>query len=349
MYARGAADDKAGILVHLAAIGSILESGAELPVNVKVIIEGEEETGSEHLLKFLTQYRSKLDADVLVLTDTTNFDCGIPSLTVALRGMVGLDLEVRALTKAVHSGMWGGPLPDPAAALCKMLAELTDEKGRIAVPGIVEEIPAVSKEAEAELKRIPWDEKKFREQSGLIPGADILQEGPSAYGQTWSYPSLTINALQASSRKQAGNIINDVAWGRVSVRLVPGMNPERVLEKLRRHLESRIPWGLDVKFSVDACASGWKTEPKGPAFDAARVAMEKGYGRAPLMIGCGGTIPFVQPFAEALGGAPALLIGVEDPYTNAHGENESVLIDDLKKACLSQIHLFGELAERLKK
>ena len=354
MYARGSADDKAGIVVHTAAVASWLEAAGKLPVNVKVVIEGEEETGSEHLAKFVAKYREKLDADVIVLTDTSNFDCGKPALTVALRGLVGMSVEVRALKGAVHSGMWGGPVPDPAMALSKMLATLVDEEGNIAVKGVLEQCAPVTKVEEAEFRKIPFDEAEFRKQSGMVAGARILRERglPESLHpaiRLWRRPSLTVNAIQASSRANAGNIINDVAWAKVTIRVAAGMNPEKVRDLLEAHLRAQVPWGLEVTFKHEACAGSWATQPEGPAFDAARAAMKSGYGFEPLMLGCGGTIPFVQPFTDALGGAPALLIGVEDPYTNAHGENESLLVSDLKKAMLSQALLFDELAQRLKK
>lgn len=363
LYGRGTADDKAGVVIHAAAVDAFLKTVGELPVNVKIVIEGEEEIGSDHLPEFLKKYRSKLDADVLVLTDTTNFDCGVPALTVALRGLVGLEVEVRALSKTVHSGMWGGPVPDPAMALSKMLATLTDKNGHIAVPGVMDGVPAVT---DAELKdfaRIPYSEKDFREQAGMIDGVKMIspdlprsQKGSHAHEhgvhpmvQVWRLPSLTVNAIQASSRKQAGNIINDAAWAKVTIRVVNGMDPEKVSEQLQKHLREVTPWGLETTFKVEACNGAWSTMPAGVAFEAADAALKKGYGKEPLKIGCGGSIPFVKPFADALGGAPALLVGVEDPYTNAHGENESLLVSDLRKSCVGQVHLFAELAERWRK
>ena len=350
LYGRGTADDKAGILVHLAAIRAFLETAGNLPINVKVVIEGEEEIGSIHLAEFLRVHRKKLDADVLCLTDTTNFDCGIPALTVALRGLAEFQIEVRALTKAVHSGMWGGPVPDPAMALSKVLATLIDENGMIALPEITSLVPPLTDAEAAEAAHLPFDEKTFRDQAGMVPGVHLHRQGPHPLLQLWRYPSLTVNAIQASSRKSAGNIINDTAWAKVTVRLVNGMDPSIVTRAMRAHLAKVTPWGLElsVKTEGDGVA-GWATEASGVAFDAAREAMEEGYGVRPLLIGCGGTIPFVKPFAEALGGAPALLIGVEDPYTNAHGENESLLVSDFRKACRSQVLLFAKLGERMRK
>jgi acetylornithine deacetylase/succinyl-diaminopimelate desuccinylase-like protein len=351
LYGRGTADDKAGILVHAAALDSFLKTSGACPLNLKIVIEGEEEIGSGHLEGFLRKYAKRLQADVIILTDTANFDCGRPALTVALRGLIGVDVEVRALTKSVHSGMWGGPVPDPVMALSKMLATLVDGEGRIAVPGIREMVTPLTDLEVENMKKIPYAENLFREQVGLIPGARLLPEGPNPIAQLWRFPSLTITAIQASSRKQAANIINDSAWARVTIRTAPGMDPVKTSELLKAHLKRACPWGLEVDLRGEEHGGGgaWAIDPSGPAFEAATASMKKGYGEEPLLIGCGGSIPFVKPFAEALGGVPALLIGVEDPYTNAHGENESVLVSDLRKACVSQVHLFAELAERLKK
>ncbi|MCM2277474.1 MAG: M20/M25/M40 family metallo-hydrolase [Oligoflexia bacterium] len=348
LYGRGAADDKAGIVLHTAAIDSYLKTEGKLPVNVRVVIEGEEEIGSSHLPKFLEMYRSKLDADVLVLTDSGNFDIGIPALTVALRGLVEMEIEVRALNKTVHSGMWGGPVPDPTMALTKILSGLVDDQGRIAIPGVLEQVRPISAAEEAEIKRTPFNEAEFRKQAGMVESAELLREGPSPGAQVWRLPSLTVNAIQASSRKQAGNIICDVAWAKVTIRLVPDMDPMKVRQALEKFLRSRVPWGLELHLKSDAANPAWATDTSSPAFAAAEAALEKGYGKRPYKIGCGGSIPFVGPFAQALGGAPALLIGVEDPYTDAHGENESVLVSDLKKGMLGQIHLFSEMAKRWK-
>ena len=351
LYGRGTADDKAGVVIHASAVDAYLKTVGELPLNVKIVVEGEEETGSDHLPEFLKKYRSRLDADVLVLTDTTNFDCGVPALTVALRGLVGLEVEVRALTKTIHSGMWGGPVPDPAMALSKMLATLVDDQGHIAIQGVMAGVPPITAEESEEFKKIPYNEKDFREQSGMVSGAQFISpelraEGVSPLIQVWRLPSLTVNAIQASSRKSAGNIINDTAWAKVTIRIVEGMDAEQVLGLLQDHLRKNVPWGLELSFKIEACNGGWATQPQGKAFEAARAALKYGYDREPLFIGCGGSIPFVKPFADALGGAPALLVGVEDPYTNAHGENESLLVSDLQKACLAQVHLFNEIAER---
>ena len=350
LYGRGTADDKAGVVVHTSAVHSFLKTEGKVPVNVKIVIEGEEEIGSTHLEKFLKLHHSKLSADVLILTDTANYDCGKPALTIALRGLVALDVEVRSLTKSVHSGLWGGPVPDPVMALSKMLATLVDAEGRIAIPEIRSMVKPLTSDEEVRMKKIPYDEADFRKQSGMLKGSHLLKEGPNPIAQLWRFPSLTVTAIQASSRKQAANIINDAAWARVTLRLVPDMDPVKVLAFLKAHLAKVTPWGLETTLTEDGHGAGpWSIDPTGPAFEAAVSSMKEGYGVEPLMMGCGGSIPFVKPFADALGGVPALLVGVEDPYTNAHGENESLLVSDFKKACVSQILLFQELSKRIQK
>lgn len=349
LYGRGTADDKAGIIVHTAAISSYLKTLGQLPLNVKVIVEGEEEIGSPHLEKFLQKYSTLVQADVIVLTDTANHDCGIPSLTTSLRGLVGIDVELRALKKSIHSGMWGGPIPDPVMGLSKVLASLCDAEGNITVPEIKNMIPPFSEEEKKQFARIPFDEKLFREQSGMVASAEFLQKQLPPLAALWRHPSLMICAIQASSREQAGNIINDVAWARVTLRVPGTMDAHRVEEALINHIKKNVPWGLELGLTREGAVNGWATDPQSgrnkAVFDAAFRSLEKGYSRAPVYIGCGATIPFVKPFADVLKGAPALLVGVEDPYTNAHGENESLLISDLEKACLSEIYLFEELVK----
>ncbi len=346
LYGRGAADDKAGILVHAAAVDSWVRGAGELPLNVRILVEGEEETGSDHLPKFLEKYRERLSADAMVLTDTGNFDTGVPSITVALRGIVAASVEVRALRQSVHSGMWGGPVPDPAMALARMLASLVNEDGSIAIPGIHDRVRPLSPAARDSLEKLPTTEARFREQAGMLPGVQVLGGRPP-WETNWWQPSLTVNAVQASSRKDARNIINDSAWARVTVRLVPDMRPDEVGAALAAALRRAAPWGVEVKVEVDAGGAPWTTDLGSPAFPAAFRALAAGYGREPLAIGCGGSIGFVEPFEEALGGVPALLVGVEDPYCNAHSENESLSLADFEKATRSAIHLYAELAKSL--
>ena len=347
LFGRGTADDKAGILVHAAAVDAWVRGARRMPINVKIVIEGEEEIGSEHLTSFIGRYRSKLDADAMVLTDTGNVDVGVPCVTVALRGLVTVDVELRALEQSVHSGMWGGPLPDPAIGLAKVLSTLLDADGGIAVPGLRDGVRPMTKAQQEAIAALPISADDFRRQARLRPGVELLG-GRHPVELTWWAPSLAVNALQASTRKDARNIVNDAAWARVGVRIVPDQDPIRVRDALLEALRRAVPWGLELTTHVVAAGAPWITDVAHPAFGAAFKALEKGFGRPALAIGCGGSIGFVEPFSKALGGVPALLIGVEDPATNAHSENESLHLGDFQRAIRSAIHLYAELAAVLR-
>ncbi len=347
LFARGAADDKAGVVVHSSAVDAWLKGAGALPLNVKVIIEGEEETGSEHLTAFLQKHRALVQADCIVLTDTGNFETSLPSITTALRGLVTVDVEVKALKQSLHSGMWGGPVPDPVMGLCRMLATLTNPDGSIAIPGILEKVKPLTAEERQWITELPGDRAHFRAQAGLLPSVELLGGDRHPWETNWRQPSLTVNAIQASSRADARNIICESAWARVGIRVVPNLDPADVQKKLVDALKKATPWGLEAHIHPDQSVNWWYTDPSGPAFQAAFRALEKGYGKKAVAIGCGGSIGFVEPFSKELGGVPALLIGVEDPYTNAHSENESLHLGDFDKAIASAIHLYDELARAI--
>jgi acetylornithine deacetylase/succinyl-diaminopimelate desuccinylase-like protein len=343
LYGRGAVDDKAGILLHLAALRAWLESRGELPVNVKVLVEGEEEIGSGHLAAFLRAHRVLLEADVLVLSDTANLATGLPSITTSLRGLVGVDVTVRALDHPLHSGMWGGPLPDAATALSRLLARLVDDRGVIEIPGFYDDVPELEAGERESLAALPFDEGSFRHEAGFSGAFLSGEPDRSVYERLWTRPALAVIGLEGMPLAGAANQLMAQARARVSLRLAPGQDPERARDLLVAFLRREPPFGIDLEIEADVAVPGWRTRAEGPAFEAARRALRAGFGCEPVTIGCGGSIPFVGPFAQVLGGAPALLLGLEDPICNAHGENESLHLGDFRKAAISAAHLLGEL------
>jgi acetylornithine deacetylase/succinyl-diaminopimelate desuccinylase-like protein len=233
-------------------------------------------------------------------------------------------------------------------ALAKMLATLVDDEGRIAIPGIYDRVRELTKAQRDAIAALPVSADAFRKMARLRLGVKLLG-GRHPLEVNWWEPALGVNAIQASTRKDARNIINDAAWARIGIRLVPDMDPAWVRDALVAALRRAAPWGVEVKTHVEMAGAPWITDVSHPAFAAAFRSLEQGYGRPALAIGCGGSIGFVEPFAKALGGVPALLIGVEDPASNAHSENESLHLGDFQRAIRSAIHLYAELAAALRK
>ena len=345
MFGRGAADDKAGVMVHVAAVDAWLQARATLPVNVKVIIEGEEETGSEHLAAFLERYIDVLRSDVMVLTDSVNWKVGVPSLTYLLRGLVDCEVELRGLDHALHSGMYGGPVPDPLTGLVKLLAAMTDEHGAVAIPGFADDVRTPTPEERERVAALDFDPDEFRQEAGLLDGVEFGGD-PDAHilERLWMRPNATIIGLDAPAVATSSNTLVPSAKARISIRLAPGQDPVRARDILCRWLEEQTPWGLHCTVTPGAVGSPFLADPTGPAFEAATRALEAAYGHPVVFAGVGGTIPFIEPFAEAFGGAAALLTGVEDPDTRAHGIDESLHLADWQRACLAEAYLFAELA-----
>jgi acetylornithine deacetylase/succinyl-diaminopimelate desuccinylase-like protein len=345
LYGRGTADDKAGVMAHVAAVASFLKSSGELPCNVKFIIEGEEEIGSENLGRFLEKYQGMMAADFIVLSDTANFDTGIPALTYQLRGICQVDVEVQSLDQPKHSGMFGGPVPDPVQVLCRLIADLTGKSGELDVPGLYKKVARPGAKQLARIRKLPFNEAKFKREAGMMKGMTLAGEkGFSVYEKLWTRPSLTVIALEARAIQGSSNQIIDAARARLSLRTVPNMDAKEAGRLLVKKLTTKPPYGAKVTAKVNGGTPWWTTDPEGPAFEAARRALKAGFKKETAMIGAGGSIGFVGPFATLLGGAPCLLMGVEDPACNAHSENESLHLGDWVKCMRSAIHLYDELS-----
>ena len=348
LFGRGAADDKGASVAQLAAIASWLKTAGKLPVNVKMLVEGEEEVGSKNLVKFFSENRSRIQADIIVVCDTENIRVGLPSITYSLRGIVTLLVEVKSALIPVHSGMAGGAFADSALALTKVLSKLCWEDGPIPIQGFNDSVKPLTDSERKVIESLPVDSDALRKSLGVPDHVKFaLQKGKSIYEQTWRHPAVTVIAIEASNIKGASNQVLPTASALVSCRIVPDQDPKHVEELLRKALSADAPWGVEVKVTAHGSSvDWWMTDPKGPAFEAAIAALEKGFKAKPVGIGCGGTIGFVRPLVELLGGAPALLLGIEDPDSNAHAPNESLHEGDWIKLIKSMAHLFGEIASR---
>jgi cysteinylglycine-S-conjugate dipeptidase len=345
LYGRGSADDKAGAVAHAAAVRAWLDAGQELPCNVTVFIEGEEEIGSPRLDAFLARYVDELAADVLLLADAGNWTVGVPGLTCSLRGLAGGTLRLRALDGPVHSGMAGGVVPDPALALARLLGSLVDEHGDVAVDGFWDDVAPPTDAERARLAQLGSDPARVLATYGARPGVEPVGDpAVPVFERLWLRPALAVLAVDTHPLAGSSNQIVADAAARISVRLAPSQDPQRALDALQSHLAARVPWGLEWSFEPDLGAPGWACEPTGWAFDAAARALRTGFGRAPVVMGVGGSIPFVKPFADAFGGIPALLLGPADPESHIHGEDESLHLDDWLHLILSEVALLAELA-----
>jgi acetylornithine deacetylase/succinyl-diaminopimelate desuccinylase-like protein len=346
LYGRGSADDKAGAVAHAAVVGAWLATAGELPCNVKVLVEGEEEIGSPHLADFLTAHAGELAADVLVLADAGNWAVGTPAITYALRGLAGLDVTVRALQGPVHSGLAGGVAPDPVLALARALASLVDEHGELAVPGLADDVRPLTADERRRLAALDYDDVRFRADFGVIDGAALVGDPDRSLAERlWFRPAVTVTGFDSHPIAGSSNQVVARASARLSVRLAPGQDPARVTAVLADHLRAHVPWDLTVTVAATEAAPAWVCEPDGWAFGAAQRALTAGFGTAPVLMGMGASIPFVGPFAEAFGGIPALLVGPGDPTSRIHGEDESVHLPDWHRLIASEIHLLAELAE----
>lgn len=330
LYGRGAADDKAGVVAHLAALRIF---GDDLPVGVTLFIEGEEEVGSETLPALLAAHRDRLAADVIVIADSSNWDIGEPALTTSLRGLVRADVEVRTLTHAVHSGMWGGLVPDALMALSRLIATLHDDVGDVAVAGL-HSGPAAD---------VVYPEERLRAESGATPGVEWIGSG-SVVERLWTKPSLSITGLDAPQVAGASNTLVPTARAKVSMRIAPGDTTANAVDCLRRHLETHAPWGAEVTCTIVDTGEPTAIDASGPAYDAARRAFTEAWdGTEPVDMGVGGSIPFIAEFLEAFPRASVLVTGVEDPDTRAHGANEGLHLAEFERVVLAEALLLQHL------
>ena len=322
LYGRGTADDKAGIATHLAAIRAF---GDELPVGVTVFVEGEEESGSPSLTALLAAHHDLLTADVIIIADSDNWAVHIPALTVSLRGLADCVVEVSTLDHGLHSGLWGGVVPDALSALVRLLATLHDDQGNVAVEGLYEAAAA----------DVEFSDERVRADSGLLDGVQQIGSGPVVQ-RMWARPAITVIGIDTTPIAKASNTLVPSARAKVSMRVAPGGDAREHLAALTRHLQAHAPWGARVTVTPGDIGQPYAIDATGPVYEAARQAFRTAWGREPIDMGMGGSIPFIAEFAAAFPDAEILVTGVEDPGTQAHSINESLDLGVLERAAISE-------------
>ncbi len=330
MFGRGASDDKSGVIMHLGAVSAF---AGNPPVGIRVFIEGEEESGSVNLTRFLDQYADELRADVIVIADAGNWRVGQPGLTTRLRGLAGCLVEVRTAHNAVHSGQFGGVFPDALTVISRLLATLHDEDGSVAVKGLVT----------SDVDPLDLTIEEIRQQMAAVPGLEELGTGEIT-SRLWTKPAIAVLAIDAPPVAEAINQLVPVARAKVSMRLAPGQDPSVAMTALRDHLIEHTPWGAEITVVPVDLGAPFQQEIEGAAAEAWIEAMTEVWGAKPVLMGAGGSIPFTADFAERYPDAAILLTGAGDPTSAIHAPNESQDLGDLEKSILAEAIAFRLLA-----
>jgi acetylornithine deacetylase/succinyl-diaminopimelate desuccinylase-like protein len=330
MYGRGTSDDKCGIVMHAAAVRAW---GARPPIGVKVLVEGEEEAGTEHLPFLIRENADLVRADVAVIADSGNWRRGVPTLTTTLRGVVDCRVEVRVLEKAVHSGSYGGAIPDALTSLCRLLATLHDERGNVAIGGL----------ASGPWTGVEYDPEAFRTEAGVLDGVGWIGDGSLAE-RLWTKPAVSVLGVDAPRVREASNQLVPVATAKVSLRIPPGQDAGTAMEALISHLETHAPWGVRVRVERGTAGEPFAVRADGPVYTAARGAMAEAWGAETVDMGAGGSIPLVPLLAETFPGIAVLMLGPSDELASAHSVNESLALEELERGAVAEALMFERLA-----
>ncbi|WP_270238495.1 dipeptidase [Rothia kristinae] len=335
LYGRGAADDKAGVMVHLASVRHLIDTlGDDLRLGITLFIEGEEEAGSPSFENFLAQYRDKLAAQTIVVADSANWRAGVPALTSSLRGVVSGTVTVRTMDHALHSGMFGGPLLDATTVMVRLLATLHDADGAVAVEGLV-------RAAEPELN---YDEADFRADAGVGEESALAGRG-SLTSRLWAQPALSVIGMDVTPVEHSSNTMVESCRARVSLRLAPGQDPAEAHRLLERHLRENTPAGVQVTYDAGEAGSPFEADTSSASAQAVLAAMGEAWGVQPVLTGMGGSIPFVASLTETFPQAAILITGIEDPDTRAHSANESLYVPDFRRAIEAQALFLARMNE----
>ncbi|UZX03496.1 dipeptidase [Arthrobacter sp. CDRTa11] len=333
LYGRGAADDKAGIMAHVAAYTAVAEVlGSELGLGVTFFFEGEEEAGSPTFRTFLEAHRDLLRADVIVVADSSNWKVGIPALTTSLRGLVDGTVEVQVLDHAVHSGMFGGPVLDAPTLLSRLIATFHDDEGNVAIQGLVSQDNVAVDLTEAE----------YRADASVLDGVQLAGSGTIA-SRLWTKPALSIIGIDAPAVAVASNTLLPRAKAKFSLRLAPGQDPTDAMEAMREHVQAHAPFGAKVVFTPGESGSSFLTDTSSKAATLALWALGEAWGVPAVEMGIGGSIPFIADLIEVYPDVQILVTGVEDPDSRAHSANESLHIGDFRNAVVAEALLLARL------
>jgi len=335
LYGRGAADDKAGVIAHLAAIRAVQQVLGDPEIGIVLYVEGEEEFGSRSITTFLEHYRDTFDADVIVVADSGNWSTEVPALTVGLRGAVAFNLRVTTLAHGSHSGMYGGAVPDAMLATIRMLDTLWNADGSVAVAGLT------ARDADTP----DYDEAQLRAETGLLPGATPIGTG-AIISRIWNQPSITVTGIDAPSVREASNTLVPSVRVRVSARVAPGQRAEEAYEALIAHLNAHAPFGAQLEVDGLDLGQPFLVDTSGWAVADAKDVLAEAFGHETVEMGVGGSIPFIAELAERFPRAQILVTGVEDPDSRAHSANESLHVPSLEKAILGEALLLARLAAR---
>ena len=340
IYARGAVDDKGQLYLHVKALEAHLRTAGRLPVNVVVLAEGEEEVGSDHLMPFVEKNAARLAADAVVISDTVMVAPGMPTIGASLRGLAYFQIEVQGPSHDLHSGSYGGAVVNPATALARILASFHDEDWRVAIPGFYDDVRSAPEYRE-QIRAVPFEEEAFRSETGAP--ALVGEAGFSTLERLWVRPTCEVNGLLSGyTGEGAKTVLPARAMAKVSCRLVPDQDPERIAEAFRRHVERVAPEGVTVSVEYLHGGRPWRARLEGPLYEAAARALERAFGRRPVYAGEGGSIPIV-PELERVLGAPVLLMGFGLPGENAHAPDEWMSLENFEKGTHAAAALLSEL------
>ena len=343
IYARGAADDKGQVFMHIKAVEAHLKQGGSLPVNMKFFIEGEEEVGSAHLDDFVRVNKELLAADVVVISDSPMFDRGIPSICYGLRGLAYFQIDLRGTKSDLHSGSFGGAVANPAMVLAQILAQMKDRGGRIKIPGFYDDVRELSEAEREEWRRLPFNETKYRKELG----APKLfgESGYTTLERVWARPTFEVNGLLSGfTGEGAKTVLPATAMAKVSMRLVPDQHPDKVAALFEGYLMKVAPKTVEVKVTRMHGGKPWMADFDNKYVRAAGRAIERGFGKTPVFNREGGSIPVVSTFQEELG-VPSVLFGVGLPDENAHAPDERLDLGNFHNGIIAAAYLYQEIAD----